>query len=123
MSDYNLNNLLFENGAQKRVLHYIKEENLNMKNHLSKIILKLGELNQLKKIEFFQNEFLQQDIIIELFRADRVKLFTFLNSEENIEASQKKFNSHPFIKFRQELKIFESNFFSLKYNFYSFLQS
>lgn len=123
MIDFNLNILLFENEAQKKTLHCLREENLNMKNYLLKTIKHLSQKRYLQKIEFFQGEFLQQDILIDIFRSDQLKLLAIIETEKKEKINRTESRDKKFHKFRKELMRFEKEFIVLKFKFYTFLQN
>lgn len=123
MADLNLYILLHENEAQKKTLQCLREENLNMKNHLLKTIKQLNKNQYLKKIEFFQSEFIQQDLIIDIFRTDQAQLLQSITLEKNENIKRSASRDNKFLKFRKELRKYELAFIALKFKFYTFLQN
>lgn len=123
MADLNLYILLHENEAQKKTLQCLREENLNMKNHLLKTIKQLDKNQYLKKIEVFQSEFIQQDLIIDIFRTDQAQLLQNITLEKNENIKRSASRDNKFLKFRKELRKYELGFIELKFKFYTFLQN
>jgi hypothetical protein len=123
LADLNLYILLHENEAQKKTLQCLREENLNMKNHLLKTIKQLNKNQYLKKIEFFQSEFIQQDLIIDIFRTDQAQLLQSITLEKNENIKRSASRDNKFLKFRKELRKYELAFIALKFKFYTFLQN
>jgi hypothetical protein len=123
LADLNLYILLHENEAQKKTLQCLREENLNMKNHLLKTIKQLNKNQYLKKIEFFQSEFIQQDLIIDIFRTDQAQLLQSITLEKNENIKRSASRDNKFLKFRKEFRKYELAFIALKFKFYTFLQN
>ena len=72
--------LKIESAAWKRLLDFLREENVYSKNRLSDI-LKDGFENLLEDLENFHNRFVKQDEVISLLRNDIAELDKLLLNE------------------------------------------
>jgi hypothetical protein len=112
-----------ENDTWKRVLSFLTEENVILKNRLSEILQSKEECNNefLEQVEYFQNYFLKQDEIIGFLRMEvseqTVSLIEeLLNNKEELKQVQKKQK-----QLREELENAERNFNKLKFEFNNYL--
>lgn len=64
----------------KRLLFFLKEENIALKNRLSDILKNSFDKNLLEKAEFFQSAFIREDERMHLLRNDLAALESVLSS-------------------------------------------
>ena len=112
-----------ENETWKRILGYLNEENINLKNHLSEILANMTEDRNgfLERVENFNDLLLKEDEIInflnfELNEQNKKLIRTIYNNgelTESVEKNQK--------KLRRDLEITEQHFNKLKFRFNSYL--
>jgi len=68
MPEIQLKQLQSESETWKRILGYMIEENINLKNKVTEIVKNGIDKNQLEDVEEFQNSFIQEDTLIGLMR-------------------------------------------------------
>ena len=118
--------LLHENATWKRVLGFLTEENINLKNRLSEILQNKADCDKsfLEQVEYFQNSFLKQDEVLGFLRievGDQEKSLlpaNFPGTAEQLKEIQKKQK-----KLRQEFESAELLFNKLKFEFNSYLST
>ena len=122
-SDSLVDQFRHENDTWKRVLSFLTEENVILKNRLSEILQSKDECNNefLEQVEYFQNNFLKQDEIIGFLRMEvseqTVSLVeALMNNPEELKQVQKKQK-----QLREELENAERNFNKLKVEFNNYL--
>lgn len=69
-----LDQVKFETGALKRLLIFIIDENVQLKNRISEILKNSFEKRMLNQMEIFQNRFIMEDELISLLRNDAAQL-------------------------------------------------
>ena len=113
----------YENDTWNRVLGFLKEENVILKNRLSEILQSKTDCNNgfLEQVEYFQNNFLKEDEVISFLRMEvgeqNVLLVAELvNKGEEFKQVQKKQK-----QLREELENAERNFNKLKFDFNNYL--
>ena len=74
MPELKLKQLQYERDTLKRLLDFMIDENVHMKNRLSEVLQDKFDKNLLKRIEFFQSTFLKEDELIGLLRNDFAEL-------------------------------------------------
>ena len=74
MPELKLKQLQYERDTLKRLLDFMIDENVHMKNRLSEVLQDKFDKNLLKGIEFFQSTFLKEDELIGLLRNDFAEL-------------------------------------------------
>ncbi len=112
-----------ENEAWGRVIRFLTDEYIFLKNRLSEILQKMDENDKilLERIEYFQNHFLKEDEIIGYLRMeirDLNKLLA-LDSVENSEPFKEVKKKQK--KLRIELEKTEQSFVKLKYEFNNYV--
>ena len=118
--------LLHENATWKRVLGFLTEENINLKNRLSEILQNKADCDKsfLEQVEYFQNSFLKQDEVLGFLRievGDQEKSLlpaNFPGTAEQLKEIQNKQK-----KLRQEFESAELLFNKLKFEFNSYLST
>jgi len=74
MSELKLEQLKYESDTWKRLLGFMRDENIHMKNMLSEVLKYKFDKNLLEEAESFQNSFLKEDDLIGLLRNDIAEL-------------------------------------------------
>src|SRR3954452_17728828 len=69
-----LKQLQFERDMWKRLLGFMMDENINMKNRIATVLKEPFDNNLLEDFESFQNRFIRLDDLIGLLRNDLVQL-------------------------------------------------
>jgi len=84
MPEIQLKQLQSESETWKRILGYMIEENINLKNKVTEIVKNGIDKNQLEDVEEFQNSFIQEDTLIGLMR-NEVAAFDKMILREPVE--------------------------------------
>jgi hypothetical protein len=69
-----LKQLHYESQTWKRLLGFMMEENIHLKNRISEILKNGFDKNLLEEMENFQNKFIKEDELIGLLRNERAEL-------------------------------------------------
>lgn len=120
ISGLKLKQLRYEKDTLKRLLDFMLDENVHMKNRLSEVLQEKFDKNLLKGIEVFQSSFIKEDELIGLLRNDVAELDKLLVIEifdDNImEVIYKKLSM-----LRNNIVTAEKQFEKLKLDFNSYL--
>ena len=81
MPELKLKQLQFESNTWKRLLCFMMDENIHLKNRIAEILKNDANKNLLEEIENFQNNFIRQDELISLLRHDAAELDKLLVRE------------------------------------------
>ena len=81
MPDLRLKQLQYESDGWKRVLRFMMDENMRLKNRLSEVLKDQFDKNLLVEVEGFQNNFIKEDEVIGLLRNDVAELDKLLVRE------------------------------------------
>ncbi len=122
MPDLRLQQLHFETGSIKRLLVFMMEENVHMKNRIAEVLKNAFENKILGKMELFQNRFIMEDEVVGLLRNDVAELERLLHKQDAahynfvIDDIEKKVR-----KLSYNMENTESQFMRLKAEFNNFL--
>ncbi len=107
----------------KRIITFIKDENVHLKNLLSGVVkdLDTDDIVLLERIEYFQNKFLDEDEIIKYLRDDISEQDKALIKDIYEDRLSLKTLEHQQIKLRKRLEISEQKFNKLKFEFNNYL--
>ena len=85
MPELKLKQLQYESDTWKRLLGFMRDENIHLKNRLSEILKNGFNKNLLEELENFNSRFLKEDELIGLIRHDMAELDKLLlrNAFEN----------------------------------------
>ena len=110
-----------ESDTWKRILEFMTEENIHLKNRLSEILKGDLEHDLLMTAEIFQNSFVREDELIRLLRKDVFAFDQLLAREiyENGAIVNKVMKSFKVI--RKNISESETQFNQLKYQFSNYL--
>ena len=81
MPELKLKQLQYESDTWKRLLGFMMDENIHLKNRLSEVLKDKFDKNLLVEIEGFQNNFIKEDELIGLLRNDVAGLDKLLERE------------------------------------------
>ena len=81
MPELKLKQLQYESDTWKRLLGFMMDENIHLKNRLSEVLKDKFDKNLLVEIEGFQNNFIKEDELIVLLRNDVAGLDKLLERE------------------------------------------
>lgn len=81
MPELKLKQLQYESDTWKRLLGFMMDENIHLKNRLSEVLKDKFNKNLLVEIEGFQNNFIKEDELIGLLRNDVAGLDKLLERE------------------------------------------
>ena len=82
MSESKLDQLQYESDTWKRLLGFMREENIHLKNMLSEVLKNKFDNNLLEEAESFHNSFLKEDDLIGLLRNDVAELDKLLEKKK-----------------------------------------
>ena len=122
MPELRLQQLQFETDALKRLLAFMMEENVYLKNRISEVLKNAFENKTLGRIEVFQNRFIMEDELIGLLRNDVSEMDKLLHAQKImlnsavVEDVAKKIS-----KLSYNMENTESQFMRLKAEFNHFL--
>lgn len=122
MPELRLQQLQFEADALKRLLTFMMEENVYLKNRISEILKNAFENKILEKIEIFQNRFIMEDELVGLLRNDVAELDKLLHAQE-LKADKMVVEdiTRKIRKLSYNMENTESQFMRLKAEFNNFL--
>ena len=81
MPELKLKQLQYESDTWKRLLVFMMDENIHLKNRLSEVLKDQFDKNLLVEVEGFQNNFIKEDEMIGLLRNDVAELDKLLVRE------------------------------------------
>ena len=81
MPELKLKQLQYESDTWKRLLGFMMDENIHLKNRLSEVLKDNFDKNLLEGVEGFQNNFIKEDELIGLLRNDVAGLDKLLERE------------------------------------------
>ena len=110
-----------ESDTWKRILEFMTEENIHLKNRLSEILK--GDLEQdlLMTAEIFQNSFVREDELIRLLRKDVFAFDQLLTREFFEDGAIVNKVTKSFKVIRKNISESETQFNQLKYQFSNYL--
>ena len=121
MPELKLKQLKYESDTWKRLLDFMMDENIQLKNRLSEVLKDQFDKNLLDDVERFQSHFIKEDQLIGLMRNDIAELDALLienlldeeMSMQNVDLKLK--------RLRNNIKNAEMQFSNLKLDFYNYL--
>lgn len=121
MPQKTLEEVKIETSTWKRSLDFFMEETVQAKNRLSDILRNGFERNLLDELEDFQNQFIQQDEIINLLRRDITELDKLLLNENRNEGISADLIERKLENLRHNLSNSERRFCDLLLDFNRYL--
>ena len=113
--------LQYEINTWKRLLSFMSEENIQLKNRLSEVLKNKFDKNLLEEVEIFYTNIIKEDELFILLRNEINELDNLLvrkvfEEEEVLKIFEKKFR-----RFSNNIKNSEKQFGKLKMNFNNYL--
>ena len=109
--------LEYESDTWKRLLGFMIEENIHLKNRLIEILNSISDKNLLGEMENFHSRFIKQDDLINLLRNDVVELDKLLIRETFEDGKISDEISRKLNKLRNNIPNAEQQFSQLKFEF------
>ena len=121
MPDLKLQQLQYETETWRRLLGFMRDENVHLKNRLSEILKNNFDTALLEEVENFHNNFLKEDERINLLKREVAELDKLLVREifEDIPIIKKV--NRKLKRFRNNIKNREAQFTRLKMDFNNYL--
>lgn len=85
LTNLKIKQLKHETSTWKRVLHFMQEENIHLKNRLSDVLKDSFDKKMLADVEVFQNNFIKEDELISLLKNELAEIENSLQHNIFIE--------------------------------------
>ncbi len=85
LTNLKIKQLKHETSTWKRVLHFMQEENIHLKNRLSDVLNDSFDKKMLADVEVFQNNFIKEDELIGLLKNELAEIENSLQQNIFIE--------------------------------------
>ncbi len=121
MPELKLKQLQFETETWKRVLGFMTDENIHLKNRLSEILKNNFNPNLLEEVEIFHNNFLKEDERIDVLKKEVTGLDKLLVREIFEDGTIIRQVDSKLKRLRNNIKIAEAQFTRLKMDFNNYL--
>jgi len=121
MPEVKLKQLQYESQTWKRLLSFMMDENVHLKNRLSEILKNSFDRNLLEEIENFQNRFIKEDSWIGLLRHDVVEFDKLLERDISEDGQVAREINSRLNKLRNNIINADKEFDRLKMEFNSYL--
>lgn len=121
MSDLQLRQFQYETDTWKRLMRFIMEENIQMKNRLSEVLKNTNDTSFLEEVESFQSCFIKEDELIGLLRNDITDLDKLLTTKEPEEKEISGEVTRKLNRLRNNIVNVETQFNKLKMEFNCYL--
>lgn len=116
-----LKQLQHESDSWKRLLAFIMDENIHLKNRLTEVLKDKFNKNLLDDLEYFHNNFIREDEMIRLMRNDIVELDELLVKEIFEDGKIIKQVERKLHKLHNDLENIQKQFGKLKFEFNNYL--
>ncbi|MGZ5220895.1 MAG: hypothetical protein ACXWC7_12480 [Chitinophagaceae bacterium] len=120
-TELKLKQLQFESNAWKRLLCFMMDENVHLKNRITEILKNDTDNNLLEEIENFQNNLVRQDEVISLLRHDTAELDKLLVREIFEDGAITKEINKKLKDLRNNISTAEKQFTKVKLEFNNYL--
>lgn len=121
MSELKLKQLQYETETWKRLLSFLREENIHLKYRLSEVLKNEFDKSLLEQMECFQNSFIKEDDLIGLLRNGVAELDSLLVWEVFENRKSGKDIHKKLVTLRNNIDTAEKYFARLKLEFISYL--
>jgi predicted nucleic acid-binding Zn-ribbon protein len=121
MPDLKLKQLQYESDTWKRLLAFMMDENVHLKNRLSEVLKNGSDTTLLGEMENFQNNFVREDELIRLLRKDIAEVDKLLVIEVFEDGKIIKHLNKKMKTLRSNITQVEKKFGQLKSDFHSYL--
>lgn len=116
-----INQLQYETDTWKRLLGFIMEENILLKNRLSDVLKDTVDRHFLEEAEHFQSCFIKEDELVGLLKNDITELDKLLTMKKTADRNVIREIMQKLARLRRNLANVETQFSRLKLGFNSYL--
>jgi hypothetical protein len=120
-SPVKIKQLRYEINTRKRLLDFIKDENIHMKNRISEILNDRFDKYLLEEVDGFQTSLIREDHLIALLRNEITELDTLLAKDLPKDDKLLKKTEIKLKRLHKNMNVAEKQFGKLKFNFHKFL--
>ncbi len=121
MTELKLKQLQYETDAWKRLLGFIQEENVHLKNRLAEVLKDKFNNNLLEEVEIFQAGFIKEDELISFLRNEVAEIDDELDKEIFVDGKVNKKIEKKIYLLRKNLISSEKRFDKMKLAFTNYL--
>ncbi len=121
MSAARIKQLQHESDTWKRMLGFMMEENILLKNRLSEVLKESGANGMLEVLDQFQTRFIEQDQRIAFLRSDIAEIDRLLRREVFEDPKITGYVEERVLELRAHLKLVEDEFSRMKTDFLKYL--
>jgi hypothetical protein len=121
MPELKLKQLQYETDTWKRLLCFMLEENVHLKNRLSEVLKDRFNKNLLDEVETFQSNFIKEDELISFLRNEVAEIDGELVKEIFVDGKLNKGMEKRIHQFRSNLSNAEKRFGKIKMSFNNYL--
>jgi hypothetical protein len=121
MPELKLKQLQYETDTWKRLLGFMQEENVHLKNRLAEVLKDKFDNNLLEEVEVFQTNFLKEDELISFLRNEVAEIDNELLKDIFIDGKIDKKIEKKISQLRKNLTNAEKSFAKMKLSFKNYL--
>jgi tRNA A37 N6-isopentenylltransferase MiaA len=121
MPELKLKQLQYETNTWKRLLCFMQEENVHLKNRLSEVLKDRFNKNLLDEVETFQSNFIKEDELISFLRNEVAEIDGELVKEIFVDGRLNKGMEKRIHQLRSNLSNAEKRFGKIKMSFNNYL--
>lgn len=121
MSAARIKQLQHESDTWKRMLGFMMEENILLKNRLSEVLKESGGNGMLEDLDQFQTRFIEQDQRIAFLRSEIAEIDRLLRREIFEDPKTTGYVEERVLELRAHLKLVEDEFSRMKTDFLKYL--
>lgn len=121
MRELNIKQIAYESDGWKRLLGFLIEENIHMKNRLSEVLKNGFHNNSMEELELFQNNFIEEDEVFGTLKREVDELDKLLVREIVEDGKFEKKTEKRIKKLRNKINTVHTKFDKIKLNFNTYL--
>ena len=121
VSNLKIKQLKHETGMWKRMLGFMQEENIHLKNRLSDVLKERFNKKMLDDVEVFQNNFIKEDEVINLLKNELAEIENSLSSVALVDGEINKNITAKINKMRINIDTAEKDFTKINNDFNNYL--
>ncbi len=121
ISNLKIKQFKYETSTWKRVLGYMQEENIHLKNRLSDVLKERFDKKMLDDVEIFQNNFIKGDDLIGLLKNELADIENSLLTDIFVDKEINKNIEMRIKKMRINIDMAEKNFTRINNDFNNYL--
>lgn len=121
MPELKLKHIQYETNTWKRLLGFMQEENVHLKNRLSEVLKDKFDNNLLEEVEVFQASFIKEDELISFLRNEVAEIDGELLKDIFVDGKMNKGLEKKLVRLRKNLTIAEKRFDKMKLAFKNYL--